>query len=224
MANPNPIRERDAKGRIISNKVGAGNAPSGNNGRDFVDPVAAGQAAGEPSEPGSRPPKRPNVGTGAPGGTGPAAKPAKEKSASLDLSAAAGLIGGFHAIIAMQRNEPHWLLNDDDAKRYGTALANALRHMPIKAAQKTIDYSTLVMVAFVMETPRIVRSVQLARAPKQQFRPQAVVYPFAPPQPASPPSSPAATATSPTDGAGLPPIAEGPPDLSAFGGEGPGAP
>jgi hypothetical protein len=123
----------------------------------------------------------------------------------------------------MQRNEPHWLLSDDDAKRYGTALANALRHMPIKAAQKTIDYSTLAMVIFVMETPRIVRSAQLARAPKQPLRgPAQVYYPFAGnPNPQAPPSPPPATAaTSPTDGAGLPPLAEGPPDPNAFGGEG----
>jgi hypothetical protein len=138
------------------------------------------------------------------------------------MSAAAGLLQGFHAIIAMQRSEAHWMLSDDDAKRYGTALANALRHMPIKAAQKTIDYSTLVMVAFVMETPRIVRSAQLARQPKAQPpRGPAQVFQFVPnpaQAPASPP--PAAAATSPTDGAGLPPIAEGPPDPTAFGGEG----
>lgn len=119
------------------------------------------------------------------------------------------------------------MLTDDDAKRYGAALANALRHMPIKAAQKTIDYSTLVMVAFVMETPRIVRSVQIARTPKPPQRGPAQVFQFVNPNPgAANPPSPAATATpaSPTgDGAGLPPIAEGPPDLSAFGGEGPGA-
>ena len=138
------------------------------------------------------------------------------------MSAAAGLLQGFHAIIAMQRSEPHWMLNDDDAKRYGTALANALRHMPIKAAQKTIDYSTLVMVAFVMETPRIVRSAQLARQPKQPQRGPAQVFQFVQPQPqpqaGSPPPSPAANAT---DGGGTPPIAaEGPPDFSAFGGEG----
>ena len=141
------------------------------------------------------------------------------------MSAAAGLLQGFHAIIAMQRSEAHWMLSDDDAKRYGTALANALRHMPVRVAQKYVDYSTLVMVAFVMETPRVVRSIQIARAPKQPQRGPAQVFQFVQPQPqpqpASPPSpSPAATATSPTDGAGLPPIAEGPPDFSAFGGEG----
>ena len=142
------------------------------------------------------------------------------------MSAAAGLLQGFHAIIAMQRSEPHWMLNDDDAKRYGQALANALRHMPIKAAQKTIDYSTLVMVAFVMETPRIVRSAQLARAPKPPQRGPAQVFQFvpnpaqAPQAPVQAASPPAANATSSPDGAGLPPIAEGPPDPSAFGGEG----
>jgi hypothetical protein len=135
------------------------------------------------------------------------------------MSAAAGLIGGFHAIIAMQRNEPHWLLSDDDAKRYGAALANALRHMPIKAAQKTIDYATLVMVAFVMETPRVVRSIQIARAPKPPRSPAQVfqfVNPNAPPPPATSASPPSAEG-----GASPPPIvADGPPDLSAFGGEG----
>jgi hypothetical protein len=138
------------------------------------------------------------------------------------LSAAAGLISGFHAIIAMQRNEPHWLLSDADALRYGTALANALRHMPIKAAQKTIDYSTLVMVAFVMETPRIGMSWKLARQPKAPPRGPAQVFQFV--QPTSPP--PAASATpgaSPASSGGTgepPPIADGPPDLTAFGGEG----
>jgi hypothetical protein len=136
------------------------------------------------------------------------------------MSAAAGLISGFHAIIAMQRSEPHWMLSDDDAKRYGTALANALRHMPIKAAQKTIDYSTLVMVAFVMETPRIVRSAQLARQPKGPPRGPAQVFQFVPnPAQAPSPPNPGATAV-PTDGAGLPPLAEGPLDPNAFGGEG----
>lgn len=121
------------------------------------------------------------------------------------------------------------MLNDDDAKRYGAALANALRHMPIRAAQKTIDYSTLVMVAFVMETPRIVRSVQLARQPKQPPRGPAQVFQFVPnpaqapsPQP-SPAATPSPSPTSSASGSGMtePPIADGPPDMSAFGGEGP---
>ena len=119
----------------------------------------------------------------------------------------------------MQRNEPHWLLSDADSQRYGQALANALRHMPIKAAQKTIDYSTLVMVAFVMETPRIVRSAQIARTPKQPPRGPAQVFQFHPPQPT--PTAPT-TSQSPGDsGQASPDVAEGPPDFSAFGGEGP---
>lgn len=95
----------------------------------------------------------------------------------------------------MTRAEPHWLLTDDDAKRYGTALSNALRHMPIQAAQKSIDYATLVIVAFAMEAPRIGRSVQIARArgERPQQRGPAQVFQFHPPQ--SPP--PSATATGP---------------------------
>jgi hypothetical protein len=136
------------------------------------------------------------------------------------LSAAAGLLSGFHAIIAMQRSEPHWMLSDADALRYGTALANALRHMPIKAAQKTIDYSTLVMVAFVMETPRIVRSVQLSRVPKPPAnRGPAQVFQFhAPQQTPTAPTTPPPTSVS---GQAPPDVAEGPQDFSAFGGEAP---
>ena len=121
------------------------------------------------------------------------------------------------------------MLSEPDAQRYGAALANALRHLPIKAAQKTIDYSTLAMVAFVMETPRVVRSLQLARqinAPRPPQRGPAQVFQFHTPQP-----SPAASATpaqspnSPLGGApgatGAPPdlLADGPPDGGGFGGD-----
>jgi hypothetical protein len=143
------------------------------------------------------------------------------------LSAAAGLLQGAHAIIAMQRQEPHWMLNDDDAKKYGQALANAMRHLPVKVAQKYVDYSTLVMVAFVMETPRVVRSVQIARAPKTPNRGPAQVFQFVTPNnpgaastPPPPPTATPSQSPSTASGAGEPPIAEGPPDLNAFGGEG----
>jgi hypothetical protein len=140
------------------------------------------------------------------------------------LSALAGVLQGFHAVIAFQRSEPHWLINDDDAKRYGTALGNALRHMPIKAAQKTIDYSALVFVAFAIETPRIVRSAALARQAVAQppRRGPAQVFQF------HPPSQPQAAATPPppspgnaAGGSGPPPdFAEGPPDPNGgFGGD-----
>jgi hypothetical protein len=127
----------------------------------------------------------------------------------------------MHAIIAMQRNEPHWLLSDADANRYGQALANALRHLPIKAAQKTIDYSTLVMVAFVMETPRIVRSVQIARAPKAPNRGPAQVFQFVSPTPTAPTTNTASPTASPVSGQAPLDVAEGPQDFSAFGGEAP---
>ena len=135
------------------------------------------------------------------------------------MSAAAGLLSGFHAIIAMQRSEPHWLLSDADANRYGQALANALRHMPIRAAQKTIDYATLVMVAFVMETPRVVRSIQFARTPKAPNRGPAQVFQFVTPTPTAPTTAPPSP-TMAASGQEPPIVAEGPQDFSAFGGEG----
>lgn len=154
------------------------------------------------------------------------------------MSAAAGLLAGFHAIIAMQRNEPHWMLSDADAQRYGQALANALRHMPIKAAQKTIDYSTFVMMAFIVETPRVAKSVQLARAPKPagrpftgtgdvlHFRPPPPQGPSSPVRPAGPiptaePPKAASAAPKPAQGLFVEPsdLAAGPPDGAGFGGD-----
>jgi hypothetical protein len=114
------------------------------------------------------------------------------------------------------------MINDDDAKRYGTALGNALRHLPIKTAQKTVDYTALVFVAFAIETPRIVRSAQLARQPKQPMRGPAQVFQFHS-QPTPAPTTPSQTPTA-TGGPGAspsPPVAEGPIDLGGFGGDAP---
>lgn len=110
-------------------------------------------------------------------------------------------------MIAMRRDEPHWLLNDGDARQYGQALQNALRHIPITRAQKTLDFAMLVIAAGQFEIPRVYLSAQLARqraaqahrggpAPVFQFRP--------PPSPASPPSPPGGPSpqSSPAGGTG----------------------
>lgn len=108
------------------------------------------------------------------------------------MSAAAGLLQGLHAAIAMRRDEPHWLLNEVDAKRYGQALANALRHLPVKTTQKALDFSVLVFCVVEMETPRIYRSRQLA---EERARPRprgpAQVFQFHSPQPPPPQPQPA---------------------------------
>jgi hypothetical protein len=139
------------------------------------------------------------------------------------LSQLAGVIQGVHGIIAFQRKEPHWLLNDADASKYGTALGNALRHLPIKTAQKTVDYAALVMVAFVIETPRIVASANLARAGRAPQRGPAQVFQFHNPnQAASQASPPPAASQAPREPPPSPGIMAEPPDLgdgSGIGGE-----
>jgi len=89
-----------------------------------------------------------------------------------------------HAVIAMRRG-PHWLLSDPDAKAYGLALANALRHIPVQVAQKWIDFTALGCAVFAYEGPRIGMDMQL-RAQRQrpaQRPPQAMgqVFQFRPP-------------------------------------------
>lgn len=113
----------------------------------------------------------------------------------------------------MTRSEPHWLVNDADAKRYGQAMANAARHFPMKATQKAIDVGALIVVAFTIETPRVGMSLALA---KQKNRPAprgpAQVFQFVNPNAPAPPT----TSGPSSEGAGAsPPLAEGPIDLSA---------
>lgn len=119
-------------------------------------------------------------------------------------------------MIAMRRNEPHWLLSEQDAKTYGAAIGNAMRHLPMNASQKALDFSALLFCAMHMETPRIYASVRNAHNarnrrnahPDAGLNSQAVggrdvpggatVYPF----PNSPPQ-PGAAAPSPPQGGGV---------------------
>lgn len=112
----------------------------------------------------------------------------------------------MHAALAWRRG-PHWLLNDADAKAYGLALTNALRHLPITAAQKTIDYSAFAVAVFAFEGPRLAMDMQLRRdrvqppprGPAQQvfeFRPNgAAGRPPAAPSSPPPPPGPAGDMT-----------------------------
>ena len=118
------------------------------------------------------------------------------------------------------------MVNDADAERYGKAMANAARHFPLKTTQKAIDVGAFIMCAFIIESPRVIRSVQLSKAPKQPSRGPAQVFQFVqptappPPNPPQPSATSAAPPTGSAEGSGMPPIADGPPDMSAFGGEG----
>lgn len=138
------------------------------------------------------------------------------------MSSAIGVIQGFHAVIGGLRQEPHWFVNDADARRYGQAMANAARHFPLKTTQKALDVTMLMIVAFSVEAPRIGMSVQLMRQRgTQPRRPPAQVFQFV--NPNAPP--PSATSAPPPGavGAGSPPVADVPhdasSDLDAIGGE-----
>ncbi len=101
-------------------------------------------------------------------------------------------------MVAMMRNEPHWMLTDADAKAYGAALHNAMRHFPIGATQKALDLGALMMMAFTMESPRVHKSWSMARDRKQRPTGQeaqgggATVYRLHPNNPQQPPPAPPA--------------------------------
>jgi hypothetical protein len=211
MAKFNSSTARDAGLKSGEARRDDGSKTQGNDGAAYVDPRAAAAAAGEPSEPAAAAKRREPAAPS--GGAAPLGKRPSKASPSLDLSALGGVLQGAHAIIAYQRQEPHWLLNDDDSKKYGTALANALRHLPIKTAQKTVDYAALVMIAFVIETPRVVRSAQLARAPKAPPRGPAQVFQFHSPSPANPPPAQGTASPAEPSPGSSPPAASIEPDF-----------
>jgi hypothetical protein len=190
---------RDHLGHFVGKNGQPGNGtkqPSGEPGRevdDIVDPATIATAAPAPSEP--EPPRKKRGWHRrnhhrAPSGDGTAKRTAakEEAGASLDLSAAAGLLSGAHALIAMRRG-PHWLLTDADAKAYGTALKNALQHLPITVGQKYLDFATLGIAIAHYDGVRLAEDYRLRHRPPPA--PGAVVYPFPfTPRAASAPGSP----------------------------------
>jgi hypothetical protein len=109
----------------------------------------------------------------------------------------------------MRRNEPHWLLNDQDGKAYAQALVNAMRHLPVGVPQKVTDFSALAFMVFNMESPRVLRSAQLAAQRRNPPRGPATVFQFHPAAPA--PQASTETSGSPPpfpEGLGIDPAAE----------------
>lgn len=97
---------------------------------------------------------------------------------------------------------PHWLLSDPDAKAYGLALSNALRHLPVTMAQKYVDFTALGIAIIAYEGPRVHMDMQLRAQRGAAARPRsgpAQVFQFSPrPTPSpQPPQEPANGATEP---------------------------
>lgn len=88
---------------------------------------------------------------------------------------------------------PHWLLNDQDARQYGQALANAVRHLPVVVAQKYFDYAALAGAIAMHEGPRVTMDIAIAAERRAGRRPTyaqpAQVFQFGP-RPAAPPPPP----------------------------------
>jgi len=86
------------------------------------------------------------------------------------------------------------MLTDQDAKTYGAAIANAMRHIPIGITQKALDFSALAFCIINMETPRVMASTRNARErrrnPNAEPRGPAQVFEFRPPPAAASPPPP----------------------------------
>jgi hypothetical protein len=92
-------------------------------------------------------------------------------------------------------------------------MANAARHFPLRTTQKMLDVTMLIITAFSIDAPRIVLSMQIARAQNSRqpgMRGPAQVFQFNPSPfnnpstPASPPNSAAPSPIRPAEDAGGP--------------------
>ena len=109
-------------------------------------------------------------------------------------------------MIATFRREGHWLLNDADAKAYGLALRNALRHVPVTIAQKYFDFGALAVAVATYEFPRVALSAELRAAATQRSGPArgpAQVFQFAQPPVTAREPGPTPTFTPPDVGPGF---------------------
>jgi hypothetical protein len=128
------------------------------------------------------------------------------------------LIHGLHWAIGSLARQPHWFVNDAEARQFGQAMVNAARHFPLHATQKTIDVAMLVMIAFSIEMPRIGISMQIAKGKASPPRRPAQTFQFNPfinPNAASPPSpSPPSPPPAASGASGGPPAADAPPSAA----------
>jgi hypothetical protein len=147
--------ERDpVTNRFVKRDGNAANGDGSDGGP--IDPeIAAG--AGEPGEPDPRPRRRgrPRGSGGDSGGAGAGTRKTRTKAgASLDLSAFTGIWCGLHLQIAQLTENPELAITEADGKAFLTALQNVMRHYPLTASQKAVDWAALAFISSFIYVPR----------------------------------------------------------------------
>jgi hypothetical protein len=176
------ISERDPiTGRIVR----GGGKPQDGDSSDAgtIDPESAADGA-TASEPGPRPKRggggwgwahgrqRKRSGGGSDSGAGKGTGKARaEKGPSLDLSSFVGIWVGLHWQIAKLSDNPELQISENDAKEWLLRTQNVMRHYPLSASQKAIDWAAWTMVTSFMYVPRAAAIVARKNAPKGQPEP-----------------------------------------------------
>lgn len=149
-----------------------GGGASGDGGAaDYTDPVAAGDAAGEPGEPAGEPRR----GRGRPRGSGRAAAGSKARP-SLDLSIAVGLLAALHVAAAQRYQDDRLALSDAEQAALVAAVNAAARHYSIPVTQKVMDTGAMFVTLFRIEAPRAAILLGKRGQPEPQAQPS--VFPF----------------------------------------------
>src|SRR5215469_16308537 len=160
---------RGANGGEQPGDSGSSRAAGSDGSANPIDPVEAGKLAGAGAEPSGGTAQRRNRGGRPPGSrnaTSGAGAAGAKKSASLDLSSTLAILQGIHTGLAYFGG-PHWLLDDEDGKRYAQAVANVARHYDIEVAQKTVDWLNLLGIAAYIEGTRFLHGRMGQRQPQR---------------------------------------------------------
>jgi hypothetical protein len=122
------------------------------------------------------------------------------------LSSTIATLQGLHLLFSYAGG-PHWLLSDEEARRYAAAVQNVVRHYPLHIAEKAQDWFNLTMVVASLEGKRYAEGKRRKAAPHPSgtiggplppgFGPPPPGSPFFSFQPPSPPSRAAPPAAEP---------------------------
>jgi hypothetical protein len=87
------------------------------------------------------------------------------------LSAFVGIWCGLHAQVAQLSGNPELAISEDDGRAFLGSLQNVLRHYPITASQKALDWAAFAFTASFIYVPRFAAVQKRAREAPPGNRP-----------------------------------------------------
>ena len=102
----------------------------------------------------------------------------KAAHSSLDLSAYVGIWAALHVHVATLTQTPEIALTEQEAGTFLRAVENVLKHYPVNASQKALDWGALMFVAGSIYLPRAFAIARRRKEAEKERSKEATVFPF----------------------------------------------